>query len=50
MRTGKDPHAVMLPSGKPLTVRFEINMGNFPMIFQKGYFDRLACVADVAKQ
>ncbi len=34
IRIGKDP--VTLPSGKPLTVRFELNMGGGPQIFQKG--------------
>lgn len=47
MRSGKDP--VLLPSGKPLTVRFELDMGAIPQVFQKGFFSRLACVADVAK-
>jgi type VI secretion system protein ImpL len=47
IRIGKDP--VKLPSGKPLTVRFELNMGGGPELFQKGYFSRLACVADVAR-
>ena len=39
-----------LPSGHELTVRFQVDMGNFPMIFQKNFFARMACVADVAKQ
>jgi type VI secretion system protein ImpL len=47
IRIGKDP--VLLPSNKPLTVRFELDMGASPQVFQKGYFSRLACVADVAK-
>jgi type VI secretion system protein ImpL len=47
IRIGKDP--VTLPSGKPLTVRFELDMGGSPQVFQKGYFARMACVADVAK-
>jgi type VI secretion system protein ImpL len=50
MRTGKDQHAVKLESGKELTVRFQVDMGSFPMVFSKNYFARLACVADVAKQ
>jgi type VI secretion system protein ImpL len=48
VRAGKNP--MLLPSGKPLTVRFELDMGAFPPVFQKGYFARMACVADVAKQ
>ena len=47
IRIGKDP--VRLPSGKPLTVRFELDMGGGPELFQKAYFSRLGCVADVAK-
>lgn len=48
VRAGKNP--MLLPSGKPLTVRFELDMGATPPVFQKGYFARMACVADVAKQ
>jgi type VI secretion system protein ImpL len=47
IRIGKDP--VKLPSGKALTVRFELDMGGGADVFQKGYFSRLACVADVVK-
>ncbi len=46
IRIGKDP--VTLPSGKPLTVRFELDMAGAPPVFQKAYFPRMACVADVA--
>jgi type VI secretion system protein ImpL len=47
VRAGKN--AMTLPSGKPLTVRFELNMGSAPPVFQKGYLSRLGCVADVAR-
>lgn len=47
IRIGKDP--VTLPNGKPLTVRFELDMNGGPQIFSKGYFSRMACVAEVAK-
>jgi len=47
VRAGKSP--MTLPSGKPLTVRFELNMGGRPPIFEKGYLSRLGCVADVAR-
>jgi len=47
VRAGKNP--MLLPSGKPLTVRFELDMGAIPQVFQKGYFARMACVAEVAK-
>jgi type VI secretion system protein ImpL len=46
IRIGKD--AVTLPGGKPLTVRFDLDMAGAPPVFQKGYFSRMACVADVA--
>jgi hypothetical protein len=36
-------------SGRPLTVRFELNMGGAPPVFQKGYLSGLGCVADVAR-
>jgi hypothetical protein len=47
VRAGKK--AMTLPSGKPLTVRFELNMSGAPPVFEKGYLSRLGCVADVAK-
>lgn len=47
IRIGKDP--VTLPSGKPVTVRFELDMGGGPQVFQKNYFARMACVSEVAK-
>ena len=47
IRIGKDP--VTLPSGKPLTVRFDLEMGGAPPVFQRGYLSRLACVAEVAR-
>ena len=47
IRIGKDP--AKTPSGKPLTVRLQLDMGGQPPVFQKGYFSRMGCVADVAK-
>lgn len=46
LRLGKDP---VLVNGKPLTVRFELDMGGGPQVFQKGYFSHVGCVAEVAK-
>ena len=46
VRIGKGP--TLLPNGKPLTVRFTLDMGSAPPIFQKGYLSRMACVAEVA--
>jgi type VI secretion system protein ImpL len=47
VRAGKKP--MTLPNGKPLTVRFELNMGGGPAVFEKGYLSKLGCVGDVAK-
>ncbi len=47
VRAGKK--AMTLPSGKPLTVRFELNMGGAPPVFEKGYLSHMGCVAEVAK-
>jgi type VI secretion system protein ImpL len=46
LRLGKDP---VLVNGKPLTVKFELDMGGGPQVFQKGYLSRVGCVAEVAK-
>ena len=46
IRVGKGP--MLLPNGKPLTVRFTLDMGGAPPVFQRGYFSRMACVAEVA--
>ena len=47
IRAGKNP--VKLPNGNPLTVRFEVDMGPTPPVFQRGYLANLACVAEVAR-
>jgi type VI secretion system protein ImpL len=47
IRTGDQP--MRLPDGKPLTVRFDLDMGASPLVFQKGYLSSMSCVADVAK-
>ena len=47
VRIGKG--AVKLPSGNPLTVRFDLEMVATPPLFQRGYFTHLACVADMAR-
>jgi type VI secretion system protein ImpL len=41
--------AATLPSGKPLTVRFDLDMGGAPAILQRGYFSGITCTADVAR-
>jgi hypothetical protein len=47
VRVGKG--VVKLPSGNPLTVRFDLEMVAAPPLFQRGYFSRLTCVSDVAR-
>ncbi|HXB72185.1 MAG TPA: ImcF-related family protein [Candidatus Acidoferrales bacterium] len=46
IRAGRGPMTV---DGKPVTVRFQLEMGNSPALFQKGFFSRMGCVADIAK-
>ncbi|HLY19508.1 MAG TPA: ImcF-related family protein [Bryobacteraceae bacterium] len=48
-RSGTGAQPMKLPGGKPLTIRFELNMGATPHVFEKGFFARFACVAEVAK-
>jgi type VI secretion system protein ImpL len=47
IRIGDQP--ATLPNGKPLTVRFDLDMGASPPVFQRGYFSNMRCVAEVAK-
>ncbi|WP_321469813.1 ImcF-related family protein [uncultured Paludibaculum sp.] len=47
IRAGKE--AMKLPNGKPLTVRFDLNMEGAPPVFMKGYWRGLRCVGEVAK-
>jgi type VI secretion system protein ImpL len=47
--SGKGADAVMLPSGRPLTVRLDLDLGSAPPLFQRGYLSRMTCVQDIAK-
>ena len=47
--SGKVSEAIKLPSGKPLTVRFDLDLGTAPPLFQRGYLSRMTCVAEIAK-
>ena len=49
VRTGNDPNPLTLPGGRPLTIRFELDTGGAPPVFQQGYLARLACVAELTK-
>jgi hypothetical protein len=40
---------MMLPSGNPLKVKFQLDMGGGPPVFQKGYLSKMVCIADVAR-
>ncbi len=48
IRTGKGGKPSMV-NGKPLTVRLEVDMKGAPHLFEKDYFSRMGCVAEVAK-
>jgi type VI secretion system protein ImpL len=45
--SGSEP--VKLPSGQPLTVRLDLDLGAAPPVFQRGYLSRMTCVQDIAK-
>jgi len=47
-RSGRDGKVITV-NGKPVTVRFELDMGASPHVFESKFFSRLACVAEVAK-
>jgi hypothetical protein len=44
IRSSNDPRL----NGKPLTVRFTLDMAGAPPIFQRGYLSRTSCVAEAA--
>jgi type VI secretion system protein ImpL len=46
VRTGNTPMTV---NDKPVTVRFQVDMGGAPLILVKGYFSRMACVSEVSR-
>ncbi|GEM_PF-4310013 len=45
-KTGTQPMTV---SGRPVRLRFDLNMGNAPPIFQKGYLASLGCVSKIVQ-
>jgi type VI secretion system protein ImpL len=47
--SGKVSEAIKLPSGKPLTVRLDLDLGAAPPLFQRGYLSRMTCVQEIAK-
>jgi len=47
--SGKGSDAIMLPSGRPLTVRLDLDLGGAPPIFQRGYLSRMTCIQDIAR-
>jgi type VI secretion system protein ImpL len=48
-KSGKAGQPMLLGTGKPLTVRLDLDMGSVPPLFQRGYLSRMACVSEVAK-
>ena len=50
LRGGRQGRPVTSPtSGQPLQVRFDLDMGGSPPVFQKGYLSSLSCVSEVAR-
>src|ERR1017187_109556 len=47
--SGKAGQAMRLPSGKPLTVQLDLDLGAAPPLFQRGYLSRMTCVAEIAR-
>src|ERR1035438_9339970 len=47
--SGKAGQAMRLPSGKPLTVPLDVDLGAAPPLFQRGYLSRMTCVAEIAR-
>jgi type VI secretion system protein ImpL len=47
--SGKASDAIMLPSGRPLTVRVDLDLGTTPPVFQRGYLSRMTCVQEIAR-
>ncbi len=35
--------------GQPLTVRFDLDLGQMPPIFQRGYLSRMTCIQEIAR-
>jgi hypothetical protein len=48
-KSGKAGQPMLLGSGKPLTVRLDLDLGAAPPLFQRGYLSRMTCVAEIAK-
>ena len=47
--SGKASEAIKLPSGRPLTVRIDLDLGAAPPLFQRGYLSRMTCVQEIAR-
>ena len=48
-RQGQSGQPMTLSTGKPLTVRYFLDMGTTAPIFQKGYLSGFQCVSQVAQ-
>jgi type VI secretion system protein ImpL len=47
--SGKVSEAIKLPSGRPLTVRLDLDLGAAPPLFQRGYLSRMTCIQEIAR-
>jgi type VI secretion system protein ImpL len=45
--TGGRP--ITLPSGRPLTVRIDLDLGSAPPLFLRGYLSRMTCIQEIAR-
>jgi type VI secretion system protein ImpL len=48
IRSGKDSKPMSV-EGRPVAVRFEVDMGGASPVFQKGFFGKLGCVAEISR-
>jgi len=49
LRQGRAGRPLTLSDGTPLTLRFDVDMGKTPPLFQKGYLSGIGCVPDIAR-
>ena len=49
LRQGKAGRPLTLADGSAVTLRFDVDMGKAPPLFQKGYLSTMGCVADIAR-
>lgn len=42
-RTGRNNSPILSPSGQPLKIQFDLEMGGGPPVFQRDYFPSMVC-------